>query len=327
MDINQPLNENILQDFFASQLADWDLARTNVEALKTQVVTRRIPYGEIQLQVQFNPARIVSTGAKVDKKSIAQRACFLCADHRPAVQQEIEILDNISVLLNPFPILPSHLTIPSRAHVPQQIGLFEKSIGQLAEMLPSHIIFYNGPRCGASAPDHAHLQAGAKGYVPIERDWATYQTNLELLYSQSAHTSFVGGADISLVHHYACPAFAVQSDTAEMNAILLHRLTRTICQVTSVDEADINVLTWKYYGRLVTVVFVRSKHRPDCYTAEGDAQILVSPGSIDMGGLFITPRQEDFNRLTPQKAYDILREVSATEEVFETISTQITNWD
>ena len=105
------------------------------------------------------------------------------------------------------------------------------------------------------------------------------------------------------------------------------RLIQTICQVTLVDEADINVLAWKHMERLVTVVFVRSKHRPVCYTAEGDAQILVSPGSIDMGGLLITPRQEDYNRITPEKAYEIIQEVSASEEVFHTIATQIKNWD
>ena len=326
--IHQTIDESCIEQFINQQLQEWPLAHQNAKALEENVEFRELNTGNIHLGVQFNPARIVSTGAKVDLNTIAQRPCFLCTHNRPKVQKDISVLGSLQLLVNPFPILPSHLTIPTRLHVPQHICLFEKKIGELAQYLPDHLIFYNGPKCGASAPDHAHLQAGQKGIVPIQRDWSSYAPQLESLYNQpSKSDNHVMGEGIFLLHGYACPGFVIKAHTPENNQILLHHLCKDIQTLTQVDEPDINVLTWQEEQCLVSIVFVRSKHRPACYTAQGDAQLLISPGSIDMGGLLITPRSEDFKRITPQMAQSLLREVSATEETIALICKQIRKWE
>lgn len=323
-----PINEDTIKHFIDQQKKCWTLAQNNINAVQTQVEVREFTNKDFKLQVQFNPARIVSTGAKIDKASILSRPCFLCKNNRPQEQDEIPVLGNLNILVNPFPILPSHLTISSRQHIPQQIGKFEYEIGELAFLLPQHLIFYNGPHCGASAPDHAHLQAGAKGIVPIERDWNLYVPHLKPLYTSYRSASSGSLADgVFLLCHYACPAIVILAQNANSHKDLLHRLTEEINLITGTKEPEVNVLTWLNQQTLTSVIFVRSKHRPDCYTRQGAEQMLISPGSIDMGGLLITPRLEDFQNLTSTQAQEILLEVSASDEIYTNLCTHIRNWE
>lgn len=243
------------------QFAQWKDAAQRYEELKN-VKVREIEVEGKLLKVQFNPSRIVSTGSKIDKKTIADRPCFLCKLNRPDEQISQPILGKYELLVNPFPILPRHFTIPSRLHEPQSIhGRYEDMLG-LADELKDMIVFYNGPHCGASAPDHMHFQAVPRFDVnPISKHYIIRRDSIE-----ASAEEFV---------KYEC------------------------------DES--NILVWKEGKEYVTVVIPRRKHRPDCYGTEGDS-FLISPGALDMAGLIITPRQEDYQRLNAQIISDILKE-------------------
>lgn len=143
---------------------------------------KELPLEYGTLNVQYNPARIVSTAAKIDKAALKKRPCFLCDTNRPSCQTSMPVLGKFQLLVNPYPILPLHLTIPTRRHTAQRLSHFSKMLDTITWNLPGMFVFYNGARCGASAPDHAHLQAGQRGLVPIERDWKLYENNLQRVY-------------------------------------------------------------------------------------------------------------------------------------------------
>ena len=331
---NHPLEKCEVNVFFHKQLNQWAEAQQRYEALSKQVETKVLPLENGELRVQFNPSRIVSTGAKIDKETLRKRACFLCDINRPKEQNALPVLGSLQILVNPYPILPFHLTIPTRRHLPQHFSLFAPLIDKIAWNLPGMFVFYNGARCGASAPDHAHLQAGCRGYVPIEKDWKLYENSLERIYpsnkneeaelEEQGYNPQKGG--IFMLKGYACPAFVIQGPANENQPLLLSKLLDVLPIENQRQEPDVNILSWRQEGGpsqadyIVTIVFVRKKHRPNCYAAVGKAQCLVSPGSIDMGGLLITPRLEDFEKLTPKMAKNILREVTISESEMNAIA-------
>ena len=332
----QEASEEDVEAFFDSELQNWAQARERYEALASQVQKRDLPFGDSSISVQWNPARVVSTGARIDKASIAARPCFLCDENRPKEQHALMIRHHYQVLINPFPILPRHFTIPTRRHKPQSIWEHFGTMRHLAWTMPHHIVFYNGPLCGASCPDHMHLQAGSRGIVPIERDWQLYENHLEKLYpltgigtqemADAGNTSQRCG--LFLLKSYACPVFVIRSLPEEKDSLLCQRLYRALPVHEDETEPRMNVITWRQAGdesrgdEIITLVFPRKKHRPDCY-AEGS--LLVSPGALDMGGLFITPREEDFRKLTPEWAVEILQEVTMTEEELEEVIGKVTD--
>lgn len=241
------------------------------------------------------------------------------------------------ILVNPNPILPNHLTIPTRRHMPQQLSAILGALNRMAWNMPDFLLFFNGARCGASAPDHAHLQAGARGYVPLERDWKYYGNRLEKIYpltgAEEAGLEEKGyntmGVGLYLLHGYACPAFVLLGGHADGDYYLFQKLIAALPVDKGQTEPDINLLAWRQDGgpaehdSVIMVLFPRKKHRPDCYFAEGRAQYMISPGALDMGGLIITPRQEDFERITPRLASAILREVSFTEAQVEQVAKKL----
>ena len=336
---NHLANETEINAFFDRQLTLWEEAKERFEALEQQVQTRTLPLEYGELCVQYNPSRIVSTGAKIDKKSVKARPCFLCDHNRPQAQREMPVMGSLEVLVNPFPILPHHLTLPTRRHVPQSVHRFTHTLDRLVWQLPNYLVFYNGARSGASAPDHAHLQAGHRGIVPIERDWKLYENHLERIYPTSreeeAELEDLGydpkNGGIFLLKDYACPAFVVQGPASQSSPLLLEKLLKVMPTDDRRSEPDMNILAWRQQGGptqedyLIMVVFPRRKHRPDCYFAEGKSQCIVSPGALDMGGLLITPREEDFERITPRQAQNILREVSLTEGEMSQIAKKLHN--
>lgn len=321
------LQENEAKEFFQRQLATWDEARERYEAL-AQAQIREWPVGDSVIQAQYNPARIVSTGAKIDKDSIKDRPCFLCDHHRPEKQDCLPMEKYYQLLVNPFPILPEHFTIPLRRHKPQAIKEHFNTLRQMAWHMPDYLVFYNGPSCGASAPNHMHLQAGSRGVLPIERDWRLYENTMEKLYPLSPEQeAVVEDAGHSAIHcglylltGYVCPVFVIRSYPSEKECMLFRKLYDALPCPKGEPEPLMNILCWRQNGsggredELITLIFPRKKHRPDCYTAEGEEQMLVSPGAIDMGGLIITPREQDFRRMTAEKAIDILREVTLSAE-------------
>lgn len=306
---------------FEEQLEVWQFAAQNYAQLE-HVATSAYLLGNARLASQYNPARIISTGAKMDKKTIERRPCFLCDANRPDEQSNHPILHKYYLLVNPYPILPQHFTITQRHHVPQAIRENYLDMMNLAKMLTDTIVFYNGPRCGASAPDHMHFQAGSKGVVPLQRDWEElYRPQRSRIWpiSEKEFVEAIKLEDIAddtgvfSLRGYVCPGFVIVTRTPEGNKFLFDKIYGALPIPEGDAEPMMNVISWseKSYDkgvRIVSIVLPRRKHRPDAYYAEGDKQMIVSPGAIDMGGLLIIPREEDFKKMSPEKAGDIISE-------------------
>lgn len=303
------MEDSSISRFFNRQLEVWTDARHRFRDLK-HVETRQF---SDQLKLQWNPARIVSTGAKIDKKTLGERPCFLCDKNRPKVQMSKQIDEKFHLLVNPFPILPVHFTIPARKHQPQ---LIYKNYGEMHRFISLHsdlMVFYNGPKCGASAPDHLHFQAGTNGILPLQTNWQRLSRNLTDIISLNDEEK------ISVVRDFIVPAFVIISKSAESDEVLFRRLYKAMPQRGDETEPMMNIISWRKGEEFISVVIPREKHRPEAYFAEGDAQFVVSPGALDMSGLIITPREEDFRKLTEEKALSLLQECGVSEEKMNAI--------
>ena len=303
------MEDSSISRFFNRQLEVWTDARHRFRDLK-HVETRQL---SDQLKLQWNPARIVSTGAKIDKKTLGERPCFLCDKNRPKEQMSKQIDEKFYLLVNPFPILPVHFTIPARKHQPQ---LIYKNYGEMHRFISLHsdlMVFYNGPKCGASAPDHLHFQAGTNGILPLQTNWQRLSRNLTDIISLNDEEK------ISVVRDFIVPAFVIISKSAESDEALFRRLYKAMPQRGDETEPMMNIISWRKGEEFISVVIPREKHRPEAYFAEGDAQFVVSPGALDMSGLIITPREEDFRKLTEEKALSLLQECGVSEEKMNTI--------
>ena len=299
--------------FFNRQLEKWDDARHRFRDLK-HVETIKLSE---ELRLQFNPARIVSTGAKIDKKTLGERPCFLCEKNRPKEQMSQQIDERFHLLVNPFPILPVHFTIPARKHQPQAIY---KNYGEMHRFLSLHselMVFYNGPKCGASAPDHLHFQAGTSGILPLQANWQRLSRNLTDIISLNDEEK------IAVVRDFIVPAFVIISKSEESDETLFHRLYKSMPMRGDETEPMMNIIAWRKGDEYISVVIPREKHRPEAYFAEGDAQVMVSPGALDMSGLIITPREEDFHKLTEESATTILQECGISTEKMNSIVTKL----
>lgn len=303
------MEDSSISRFFNRQLEVWTDARHRFRDLK-HVETRQF---SDQLKLQWNPARIVSTGAKIDKKTLGERPCFLCDKNRPKEQMSKQIDEKFHLLVNPFPILPVHFTIPARKYQPQ---LIYKNYGEMHRFISLHsdlMVFYNGPKCGASAPDHLHFQAGTNGILPLQTNWQRLSRNLTDIISLNDEEK------ISVVRDFIVPAFVIISKSAESDEALFRRLYKAMPQRGDETEPMMNIISWRKGEEFISVVIPREKHRPEAYFAEGDAQFVVSPGALDMSGLIITPREEDFRKLTEEKALSLLQECGVSEEKMNAI--------
>ena len=303
------MEDSSISRFFNRQLEVWADARHRFRDLK-HVETRQL---SDQLKLQWNPARIVSTGAKIDKKTLGERPCFLCDKNRPKEQMSKQIDEKFHLLVNPFPILPVHFTIPARKHQPQ---LIYKNYGEMHRFISLHsdlMVFYNGPKCGASAPDHLHFQAGTNGILPLQTNWQRLSRNLTDVISLNDEEK------IAVVRDFLVPAFVIISKSAESDEALFHRLYKAMPQRGDETEPMMNIISWRKGEEFISVVIPREKHRPEAYFAEGCAQFVVSPGALDMSGLIITPREEDFRKLTEEKALSLLQECGVSEDKMNVI--------
>ena len=303
------MEDSSISRFFNRQLEVWTDARHRFRDLK-HVETRQF---SDQLKLQWNPARIVSTGAKIDKKTLGERPCFLCDKNRPKEQMSKQIDEKFHLLVNPFPILPVHFTIPARKHQPQ---LIYKNYGEMHRFISLHsdlMVFYNGPKCGASAPDHLHFQAGTNGILPLQTNWQRLSRNLTDIISLNDEEK------ISVVRDFIVPAFVIISKSAESDEALFRRLYKAMPQRGDETEPMMNIISWRKGEEFISVVIPREKHRPEAYFAEGCAQFVVSPGALDMSGLIITPREEDFRKLTEEKALSLLQECGVSEDKMNVI--------
>ena len=294
-----------LTSFWHSQNEHWPFLRAHVEALD-QLEFSSIPFHDFSIRIQFNPARIISSGAKVDKASLEKRACFLCASNRPAEQEILDILPGYDVLCNPFPIFHGHLTIPSKNH---QLQTIQGKIGDmlhLCELLPDYEIFYNGPECGASAPDHFHFQAAPSKVMPLFDDLDNPALT-ELLYSSER-------LKVCCCPNYLRSAILLEAVSPQsiVEAFQLYYNLQARLQTTHI-EPMFNLIARYQSGVYSLVIFPRKVHRPSFYFETGEAQILLSPGAVDMGGLLVVSRKEDLSRITSDIVRRMFDEISLND--------------
>lgn len=307
----------ITEDFLTRQLANWEEARSRYAAL-ADVQTREVAVNGVAYRLQFNPARIVSSAARVDARSLRERPCFLCASHCPAVQEALPFKEHYQILLNPFPIFPHHFTIVEQAHVPQRIAPRFGDLLELAQLLTGYTVFYNGPQCGASAPDHAHFQAGNRGFLPIEQQWQ---------HLAGAVVTACGKAVLRRLDDAPRNTLLIESTSREDAERLFCRVYRALANRPGVtvpsDEPMMNLLALYEAGHWVVFLFPRTRHRPACYTATGEANRIISPASVDLGGVFILPVEKDFKNLTAAELTGILGEVCLSEEAVRQVCRQL----
>jgi len=308
------LNSKITE-LLHEQVSNWELARTNFAGLKT-VRTKSFDFGDFEVKVQFNSARIVSSGAKVDAKTIAERKCFLCTENRPAEQNSVDAGDYL-VLVNPFPIFPEHFTIPRKEHVDQQIKPYFADMLELAKALDDYLIFYNGPRCGASAPDHMHFQAGTKDFLPLVNDYTRLKDTHAQLLVESENFQLYN------FNNYLRTVYCIESTDVESAKDAFEKLytyftsppaplleERGEIEVGGEVEPMLNIVCTFEDGKWFTFVLPRKTFRPWQYSAEGEQQLLVSPATVEMCGIFITPIEAHFEKITKEDVESILKQAS-----------------
>jgi Domain of unknown function (DUF4922) len=296
----------------------WKMLRTGYDTLQS-VRTKVYDFGGFRIKVQFNPGRLISTSAKVDATSIKERECFLCTDNLPPAQRGIPCDGDYLLLCNPFPIFPEHFTIPSLHHTPQLIRNSFASLLRLTRELGSHYtVLYNGPRCGASAPDRLHFQAGNRSYLPIDAEYDALKQNCACRLAQSDSLTVC-----SLEDHLR-RFITLESPDAG----LLQRAFSTLYEVlqhcgSAEEEPMLNVLGFYTSAEWRIHVFPRARHRPSFYFKDGDEQLLISPAAVELGGICTTPREQDFERITRDHIVDMCNEVCVSTENFAGIKSRL----
>ena len=292
---------NQAKELIRQQTGEWDLAAKNYSSLKN-VKVKTFDFGGYHINIQYNPGRIASSSAKVDAQSIEARPCFLCQRNLLSQQHWLSFDNKYLILVNPFPIFPEHLTIPIISHTDQRIFGNFGSMLELAAQLDDFVIFYNGPQCGASAPDHLHFQAGNKGFLPIEDDFANKKCCYEIRRIKSV--TIFHWPDY---HH----GIITLKGNDKIDLIACFNQIYMQLQVHQPNEVEpmINILISFKNGEWIIHIFPRTLHRPAQYFEKGDQQIVLSPAAVDMGGVLITPRKEDFDKITQGDLIDIFKQV------------------
>lgn len=304
--MNEANLEIATEELFRQQVAEWDLAARNYAGLRS-VITRNLQFEGFRMRIQCNPERIVSSAAKVDSQSILARKCFLCPAQLPEQQRGLDYSTakhRYKILVNPFPIFPKHLTMPDVQHTPQRIVGRVSDMLQLAKELEQYILFYNGPKCGASAPDHFHFQAGSKGMLPIENEWKIVK-GLRFLRETD-------GCTIWTMENYLRKVIVMQGKEREPLARTVEQQINALALASPEQEPEpmLNLLASYENGVWTLFLFPRKQHRPTQFFETGERQIVFSPGSVDMGGLLIIPRKEDYEKLTNEIVSDMFKQVS-----------------
>lgn len=321
------------------QRATWPLMAEGSAAL-AEIETKRVPVAESEVMIQHNPRRIRSTAAAVDKTSVEKRPCFLCAENLPPEEKGLAYTDEIGLFCNPYPILNKHLTIVHRQHIEQTIrGHFELLLGLAADLAPDCFALYNGPRCGASAPDHLHFQACSREVLPIAEElmaeMAADPAHCEVCEAQPRD-------QFELFTMAGCGRSVIVFRGSNPDEIA-HWFYRVIDELPRPDgrtapdtghhaeplieppiEPMMNIICTYERGVFTTFLFPRTKHRPASFFAEGDARLIVSPGALDMAGIVVTPRREDFARLDGARVEAIFAEVSPGEDEVNEILERVT---
>ncbi len=291
-----------VEDLQRYQLSDWKLASDNYAALG-QTQTRMFEVNDFHIILQYNPERIRSSAAKIDAASLQKRPCFFC--NRPEEQQSIPYRDSFRILVNPYPIFEKHLTVPALWHDKQQILPYYEDMLSLAADFPDYVIFYNGPKCGASAPDHMHFQAVGAGSLPIEWNWT--KALKEIVWRGEATTLYV-------LYDFLCPVFMLASSNRN-EAVETFEMLYAQLEIKEGDyEPMMNVVTWMEENVWYSFIFPRKELRPSCFYAVEPDNILISPATVEMAGFFVAPLEKDFQKITAKDLECILKEVAITKE-------------
>lgn len=299
-----------INSFIERQLAEWPVAATNFARLR-DVKRKGLTIGALEIGIQFNPARIISTGAKIDTASIKQRPCFLCASNRDKLQFALDFIDQWELLLNPFPIFPVHFTVAHKNH--QLQGTIPLDMASMAEKASDLTLFYNGAHAGASAPDHQHAQAVLTSELPLMR--LTEKTHT----SDSSSLMFSEETGLDLPFHYV--SMVITPDPEGYR--LLQRASEAFGVDALTKSPDCGLLNAYFWmdnrGLLRIVIIPRKRHRPACYGTADEHEFLISPGAIDMAGIIITPRQSDYDKITAQDVRNIYADVAFADRLDESI--------
>ncbi len=308
------LDSTKLSEFLSEQIAGGLGPTGNFKALES-VKVKEIELPGWTVKVQFNPARIVSSSAKIDPKAIKERKCFLCEENRPAVQRGID-WGSYTVLINPFPIFPRHFTIPDKTHTDQLIEGRITDMMRLALEMEEYTVFYNGPLCGASAPDHLHFQAGNSDFLTL----APAIENAEL---KTVATD--GEATLAMVDTLPLKLFVIDTPDDSLDAAgrLFDRLYKTLPVPEGEKEPMMNLLCYPTPAGARLAVIPRKRHRPSFYGTEGEGTMLLSPASVDMGGVFITPLEKDFNAIDAPTILRIFDELCLSADEINKIASGI----
>lgn len=310
---SKPLSE-ICVELLSEQKRTWQDLQDGYESLK-QVRERDISCNGFSVRLQFNPGRMKSSTADMRGGDVKERRCFLCMDHLPDDQKGILYRSEYLILCNPMPVFSSHFTVSHIEHrrqsISENIHIF---LQMMVDLGIGWTFLYNGPKCGASAPDHLHFQVVPLGMMPIEEE----------IEKQKTLPRAINIDRISLNRVLGIGREAIILEGEDSRAVgnifmaLLKGLKRVL-RVANLSEEEpmVNILGFYKKKKWYLVVFPRRKHRPDIYFKEGDARVVVSPGAIDMGGVLITPVAKDFERLDAAAVESIYREVSLEGGIVE----------
>ena len=314
---NKPATQ-VLQEFVEAEKLMWPLAASNYKGLE-KVEEKSFQFDGFQVKAQFNPERMRSSVAEVDKQSIAARKCFLCSENRPPEQDGIPFGDDFLILVNPFPIFKNHFTVSCNRHIDQRFIPNVKTLLELAKAMERFTVFYNGPECGASAPDHLHFQAGESNFMPISEDFNRLKHTAQMLYSNDQ-------TEVVAFDNYLRKMISIETNSMDeaLKVIDVYYRHFAAMQPEKV-EPMMNVLCSFSEDKWTIHLFPRKAHRPTHFYEEGEKQILISPGSVDFGGVFILPRREDFVKISKENIVDILAQVCVNQDVFLELTAKIRN--
>ncbi len=301
--LNEQMKSLVLQ-----QKATWETVSENYAALN-QTQTKTFDFGHFKIITQFNPGRIRSSAAKTDAKSISERPCFLCLKNLPPEQKGILFHDKYLILTNPFPIFPVHLTISKATHTPQEILPHFSDLLELSHDLNDFTLFYNGPKCGASAPDHCHFQAVIKNSLPVENEFNVLENKFSETLFQNERLKVIA------VENYLRRFIAIVSEDKMQIEKKFQQIYQNLF-AGSDEEPMLNILSSSQDGKWRVIIFPREKQRPSHFFKTGEKQITVSPAAVEMGGVLVLPNEEDFLKITKKEIEEIYDEVTLNAKMF-----------
>jgi hypothetical protein len=289
-----------IEELFERQARLWPQLAKGLEGL-ARAKTRVVRVNWFDVFIRHIPHRMTSTTASVDRESLAKRPCFLCARHLPVEEEGLPFDDDFTIYCNPFPIVDHHLTIAHRSHGPQRIAHQFGNMLDIAAALAGYFIVYNGPECGASAPDHLHFQAGSRALFPIEKDTA--------------------GLSSVAVRNYQRNVLVLRGQD---RSALIDRMNHAIDLLVDVTgkrpEPLVNIAVCHESAEWVTYLFPRKKHRPEAFHT---GELTVSPASIDLCGIFVVPLAKDFENITGDAIAAIFREVTLPDDQFDEVAREL----